>query len=221
MSHSSIPKRGDHRLNLLHRSTLRGLKKCPQCGSFNGIRALKCLNKLCSHVLMPRHVPISENVSTNLLNTVQLISKSDVKIYSVQVREKDSDHQRSFVQITDKTISSDDEGCIISRNAICYVDTCKYDSHDINISCKHVKYALENTGVAATTAQSLTIDLNVWYAMRLPNETKTRLWSDYLEAESSIPMVQRINQTVFVVKCDKTAAFPAGRLHVVLSSGAR
>lgn len=215
MSNSAIPKRGDHRLNVLHRSTLRGLKKCPQCGSFNGIRALKCLNKQCSHVLM---LPLSKRSSTNLLNTVQLVSKTDAKLYSVQVREKDTEHHRSFVQITDKTISSDDESCIISRNAICYVDTCKYDSHDINISCKHIKNALENTDVSSTP---LTIDIDIWFAMRLPSQTKARLWSEYVEAENSIPLVQRINRTMFVVKCDKTAAFPAGRLHVVLNSGAR
>lgn len=217
MSDSSIPKRGDHRLNVLHRSTLRGLKKCPRCGSFNGIRALRCLNKLCSHVLMPK--PIGKrSTSTNLLNTVQLVSKTDAKLYSVQVREKDTDHHRSFVQITDKTISSDDEGCIISRNAICYVDTCKYDSHDISISCKHIKNALENS---ATTAQPLTINKITIDAMRLPSQTKTRLWTNYLQAETSIPLVQRINRTMFVVKCDKTTAFPAGRLHVVLNIDAR
>lgn len=220
MFQSSNPKRGDHRLNVLHRSTLRGLKKCPNCGSFNGIRALKCLNKLCSHVLMPKHVPISKQSSSTNSNAVQLVSKTDAKLYSVLVREKD-DHHRSFVQITDKTISSDDEGSIISRNAICFVDTCKYDSHDINISCKHVKNALENTGIAATTAQPLLIDINVWYAMRLPSQTKARLWSEYLQAENTIPLVQRINRTMFAVKCDKTVVFPAGRLHVVLNSGAR
>lgn len=52
------------------------------------------------------------------------------------------------VQITDKTISFDEDASIISRNAICFVDTCKYDSKDIKISCKHVKTATASVNLA-------------------------------------------------------------------------
>lgn len=148
------------------------------------------------------------------MNTIQLLSKTDAKLYSVQVRDKDTEH-RSFVQITDKTISSDDDGYIISRNAICYVDTCKYDSRDINISCKHVKSALEPTRMA----NPLQMDISVWYSMALDAETKHRLWNVYREAEYKVPMVQRITQSQFVVKCDTSSTFPAGRLHVALTGG--
>lgn len=146
------------------------------------------------------------------LNTVQLISKIDSKLYSIQVRDKLT---RSFVQITDRTISSDADGCIISRNAICYVDTCKYDSHEVNISCKHIKNALESN----VMADALSIAETIWYSMTLPDDVKTRLWCLYNEANDKIPMVQRINRTMFVVKCDVSASFPAGRLHVHFNGG--
>lgn len=51
------------------------------------------------------------------LDAVQLISKTDTNLYSVQVRERDT-NQRDFVSITDKIIASDDSGSTISRNAI-------------------------------------------------------------------------------------------------------
>lgn len=51
------------------------------------------------------------------LDTVRLISNTDRNFYSVQVRERDQ-NLRDFVSITDKVISSDESGSIISRNAI-------------------------------------------------------------------------------------------------------
>lgn len=51
------------------------------------------------------------------MHAVQLITKDDSKLFSVQIRDKDIDN-RNFVSITDKIISSDASGSIISRNAI-------------------------------------------------------------------------------------------------------
>lgn len=196
-------------IQILHRSSLRGLRQCKLCYHYNGSRALSCKNKLCA-----LSIPKIQKRRTFLLNTVQLVSKIDTKVYSVQMRDKDTEH-RNFVQIRDKTISDDDEGCIISRNAICYVDTCKYDSRDINISCKHVKSALELTPMA----EPLYIDYNVWNSMALNTDVKDRLWNIYNECEYKIPMVQRISITQFAVKCDISSAFKAGRLHVSLTGG--
>lgn len=92
-----------------------------------------------------------------------------------------------------------------------YIDTCKYDSNDVNISCKHIKCALEQTTVIATP---LPIKLEILNALKAPDDTKTSWWNQHFEGQSSIPIVQRINATTFVVKCSVSQTFPAGLLHV-------
>lgn len=37
-------------LSDLGRATLRGIRKCPKCGTFNGTRGLCCKNKACNVV---------------------------------------------------------------------------------------------------------------------------------------------------------------------------
>ncbi|CAG2067274.1 unnamed protein product, partial [Timema podura] len=37
-------------LSDLGRATLRGVRKCPKCGTFNGTRGLSCKNKSCDVV---------------------------------------------------------------------------------------------------------------------------------------------------------------------------
>lgn len=98
---------------MLHRSNLRGLIKCKECHFYNGTRAIGCKNPKCSL----SNVKKIKRKST--LDTVRLICKTDRSLYSVQVRERDP-NLRNFVSITDKVISSDESGSIISRNAIWY-----------------------------------------------------------------------------------------------------
>lgn len=90
------------------RRNLRALVKCKQCNHFNGNRALSCKNKLC---------PLSRVAVSRpklKIDAVQLINHGDSKLFSVKVR----DDVRNFVSITDKVISSDESGALISRNAI-------------------------------------------------------------------------------------------------------
>lgn len=95
-----------------HRVSLRGLVKCKACNHFNGIRALACKNKSCK--LSKIDVKRKEKPK---IHVVQLITKDDSKLYSVPIRDRDIEN-RNFVSITDKVISSDANGTIISRNAI-------------------------------------------------------------------------------------------------------
>lgn len=97
---------------ILHRVNLRGLVKCKECNHFNGIRANSCKNKSCKL----SRIEVKRKPKPKI-NAVQLITKDDCKLYSVQTRERDNEN-RDFVSITDKIISSDANGSIISRNAI-------------------------------------------------------------------------------------------------------
>lgn len=198
-------------IKLSSRYSCRGIQRCKLCGHPNGIRAQGCKNKFCALAKPPKVKTVKLPVK---LDTVQLISTADAKLYSVQIRDRDLEH-RSFVQITDRTLSSDEHSSIISRKAICFVDTCKYDSTDINISCKHVKNALDNT----VMAMPLDINITVWYQMNLPEEMRNRIWKMYNESQLGTPIVQRINRTMFVIKCDVKTNFTAGRLHITLDGG--
>lgn len=95
--------------DIRHRSNMRGLIKCKHCNHYNGNRALSCKNKSCilSRVKVQRK-------PKHKIEAIQLVTKNDARIFSVKVRED----LWNFVSITDKIISSDENGALISRNAI-------------------------------------------------------------------------------------------------------
>lgn len=102
---------------ILRRGNLRGLTKCKACGHYNGIRAIGCKNKSCT--LSRTDVKRKEKPK---IHAVELITNDDAQIFSVQIKDRVTEH-RNFVSITDKVISSDANGTIISRNAIWWVVT--------------------------------------------------------------------------------------------------
>lgn len=95
--------------------------------------------------------------------------------------------------------------------AFSYVDTCKYDSNDINISCKHVKHSLES---CTDNAKVQPIKEDILKRLQMSDERRQKLIALLRERPSS-PLVQRVNQRVFVVSCDVNLNFPIGLLHVV------
>lgn len=98
------------------------------------------------------------------------------------------------------------------------MDTCKYDSNDVNISCKHVKSSLE---FCSTKAKVLKIELTTLNSFQLNDKEKQKLCKLYEESERTVPLVQRISQTIFVVRCDVSFNFPAGLLHVICNEGSK
>lgn len=94
-----------------------------------------------------------------------------------------------------------------------YVDTCKYDSNDVNISCKHVKSSLESCTAKATIQP---INEEILLRMHVDERKREKLLNFHKQSQQSItPLVQRINQKVFVVRCDASLSFPIGMLHVI------
>lgn len=51
--------------------------------------------------------------------------------------------------------------------------------------------------------------------MQINEETRKKLLDMLKESEPTTPLVQRINQRVFVVRCDASLSFPIGLLHVI------
>lgn len=98
-----------------------------------------------------------------------------------------------------------------------YVDTCKYDSNDVNISCKHVKSSLE---LCSTKATTLKINDDILRRIQMNDGKKKKLLALNRESELTLPLVQRINQRVFVVRCDISINFPTGLLHLTCNADA-
>lgn len=95
------------------------------------------------------------------------------------------------------------------------MDTCKYDSNDVNISCKHVKSSLE---LCSTKATHHKINEDTLQRIQMNDERKKKMLALNRESELNIPLVQRVNQRVFVVRCDVNLNFPIGLLHVTCNA---
>lgn len=74
-----------------------------------------------------------------------------------------------------------------------------------------MKNSVEST---EKTATALGIDQSVLNSLKITDKQKMTMWNRYLESESLIPIVQRVNSTIFVVRCDVSLRFPAGLLHI-------
>lgn len=68
-------------------------------------------------------------------------------------------------------------------------------------------------------ATPLSIKFDVLQTLKLTPESRSALWNLHIEGETSTPSVQRINGTMFMVKCDVSKTFPAGLLHVAFGNG--
>ena len=122
-------------LSDLGRPTLRGVRKCPKCGTYNGSRVIYCKNINCDAVFK-----LGEHGEKRKLSTeaYKLITGSTTQIFSVTIRDKDPDH-RGFVQlpVLKSNANSDSSICVPQSSALCFVDNCKKhfnNSVDNNVS---------------------------------------------------------------------------------------
>lgn len=190
--------------NLLHRASLRGLKKCTSCGYITGQRALICRNLNCD-------LRIKRLAAIKPFDPIQLVTNGHIKLFSLRSKEKLL-QPRNFVSITES------EDSIISRPcAVCYVDNCKYDSTEPpHLVCRHIKACKVLTNVAV--AEIYPIDTSILWNLNLSAEQKQRLWTLYHRGEMLIQPVQKLNSSIFVVKCEESDIFPVGRLHITIST---
>ncbi|XP_015119737.1 uncharacterized protein C2orf42 homolog [Diachasma alloeum] len=201
----------------LGKATLRGVKKCPKCGTYNGSRGLCCKNKYCDAVF--KEPGEKRKLSTE---ACKLITGSTVQVFSVRVRDKGPDY-RGFVQLPliNATAMSNDMNTLISQStALCFVDSCERsfdtsvlkchekNSSDICIStCQHIQAALR----CYAEAQPLTLRNSILSSLNVNNETKQEIW--LLATETSGPLVQRVSKTIMAVKCKASPKHPLGYLH--------
>ena len=91
---STQPKTNTGVLGDLGKPTMRGIRKCPKCGTYNGTRGLSCKNKSCDMVF-------KEAEGRNRrggCDAVRLYAGTTSSIYSVRLRDKGPDY-RGFVQV--------------------------------------------------------------------------------------------------------------------------
>ncbi|XP_058981427.1 uncharacterized protein LOC131803767 [Musca domestica] len=193
--------------NILHRSSLRGLKKCGSCGSISGQRALICRNTECDL----RKCMLA---SIKPFDPIQLVTHNDVRLFSVRTKEKIV-NVRNFVAISQSPSTG-----IFSRKATCYVDGCKNEA-PTDFHCQHIK-AIYSVDTDFQLAEVYQLDKNVLWNLNVSEEQKTKLWDSYCrgENEENIPPIQRLNGQTFAVTSLNSNNFLAGRLHVTVCSDA-
>ncbi|XP_046787577.1 uncharacterized protein C2orf42 homolog isoform X2 [Gallus gallus] len=192
-------------LSDLGKATLRGIRKCPRCGTYNGTRGLSCKNKNCGTIFRygTRKQPG--------VDAVKIITGSDLQVYSVRQRDRGPDY-RCFVELgVSETAIQTVDGTIITQlsSGRCYVPACLKASTQgvVENQCQHVKLALN----CQTEATPLTLKSSVLNSMQASPETKQTIWQ--LATEPTGPLVQRITKSVLVVKCKASQKHSLGYLH--------
>lgn len=177
-------------LSDLGKATLRGIRKCPRCGTYNGTRGLSCKNKTCGTIFRygARKQPSVE--------AVKIITGSDLQVYSVRQRDRGPDY-RCFVElgVSETTIHTAD-GTIFTQlsSGRCYVPSCLKAATQgvVENQCQHIKLAV----TCQAEATPLTLKNSVLNAMQASPETKQTIWQ--LATEPTGPLVQRKTKNILV-----------------------
>ncbi|XP_077161352.1 uncharacterized protein C2orf42 homolog [Paroedura picta] len=209
MESNSVRSKVPAFLSDLGKATLRGIRKCPRCGTYNGTRGLSCKNKTCGNIF--RYGAWKQAGA----DAVKIVTGSDLQVYSVRQRDRGPDY-RCFVElgVSETTIQTVD-GTIITQlsSGRCYVPSCLIAATQgvVENQCQHIKLAIS----CQTEATPLTLKSSVLNSMQASPEMKQTLWQ--LATEPTGPLVQRITKNILVVKCKASQKHNLGYLHVVFA----
>ena len=201
----------------LGKPTMRGVRKCPKCGTYNGTRGISCKNKSCDQVFKDK----DRKKGPVTVDAVKIITGSNVQVFSVRLRDRGPDY-RGFVQLP---IVQDMEGnpatsvdpSILAQAARCYVDSCvRIMQFDLNQEpCSHIKAAISSEH----HAQPLTFKNSVLNSLQVSNDLKQEIW--LLATMTTGPLVQRVSKNIMVVKCKANSKHPLGFLHFSFFEGSK
>lgn len=206
-------------LSGLGKPTKRGIKKCLNCGVYNGNRSTMCKNKKCGTVLKD-----SEEKSKVNLDAVKLLTGTERQVYSVRVRDMGTDC-RGFVQLPLLQSHNEEDTNIFSEVALCFVNSCQNsfdnsilkcheeEQNEGNIFCVHINSALKSQ----STASSVEFKSEILESLKVTDDIKRRLL--LLATEREGPLVQRISKSVMAVKCQVSPKHPLGYLHFTFLRG--
>jgi len=195
----------------LGKPTMRGIRKCPKCGTYNGTRGLSCKNKSCDMVFKE-----AEGRSRRAgCDAVRLYTGTTTSIFSVRLRDKGPDY-RGFVQlptVEGLTLGDSLEGeaaMLVQSASQCFVESCARGvGEGGSFACPHI-VACMAPGVGEATPvmlrHSAMNDLNI------RSEIKHEVYSRAEQIAG--PLVQRVSKHVFCVKCEADTKHPLGYLHM-------
>ncbi|XP_036385515.1 uncharacterized protein C2orf42 homolog [Megalops cyprinoides] len=130
-------------LSNLGKPTLRGIRKCPQCGVYNGTRGLSCKNKACGAVFRDGGAAGGRGFKKGGAEVVRLVidgggggdgggsggggGAGGTQVFSVRQRGRGPE-QRGFVELalTDTAIATAD-GTVLTRVSVgrCFLPSCR------------------------------------------------------------------------------------------------
>ncbi|XP_027756930.1 uncharacterized protein C2orf42 homolog [Empidonax traillii] len=193
-------------LSDLGKATLRGIRKCPRCGTYNGTRGLSCKNQRCGTVFRPgTRRPPGPSAAADP-GAVRIVTGSPAQLYSVRHR---GHHTRCFVELgVSETAIQTPEGTLITQlsSGRCHAPACGTAVAE-DKQCQHLKLAL---GCQAE-ATPLPLKSSVLGSLQASPEAKQSLWE--LATEPTGPLVQRVTRSVLVVKCQASQRHGLGYLH--------
>lgn len=132
---------------------MRGIRKCPKCGTYNGTRGLSCKNKQCDMVFKEGE---GRGGRKGGCDAVRLYTGCGAQLFSVRLRDKGPDY-RGFVQLP--TVEGlargerlEGEAALLVQSASnCYVETCSRPGGEVlSPSCHHVVACMPATVGEAT-----------------------------------------------------------------------
>ncbi|XP_067262834.1 uncharacterized protein C2orf42 homolog isoform X1 [Chanodichthys erythropterus] len=217
-------------LSNLGKATLRGIRKCPQCGVYNGTRGLSCKNKACGTIFRDGD-NVTGRLKKGVSEVVRVVTDSGggrvggPQVFSVRQRGRGSE-QRGFVELvlTDTAITTAD-GTLLTRVNLgrCYMPSCQQNESELTVEsshqqvsqpskspCTHVKQAME----CQTQATPLPLKSSVLEALVTTSQAKEELWR--LATETTGPLVQRVSKSTLIIKCQPGEAHPLGLLHLTV-----
>ncbi|XP_038148456.1 uncharacterized protein C2orf42 homolog isoform X1 [Cyprinodon tularosa] len=226
-------------LSNLGRATLRGIRKCPQCGVYNGTRGLSCKNAACGVRLRDASAGCKSS-KRGTVEVVRVITDSEeascgkeqeagggAQVFSVCHRGRGST-QWGFVELvpTDTAIATGDGATLLTRINLgrCFLPSCRQGERSnrresnsasgeqsSNSLCIHIKQAID----CRSRATPLTFKSSVLEALQASIQAREELWR--LATEFPGPLVQRVSKDTLVVKCHTDSQHPLGLLHLTVA----
>ncbi|XP_028829363.1 uncharacterized protein C2orf42 homolog isoform X2 [Denticeps clupeoides] len=227
-------------LSNLGKPTLRGIRKCPHCGIYNGTRGLSCKNKACGVVFRDgastggqRVNKKSSNAASEVIRVVTdggggdaggaSSSPGTIQIFSVRQRGRGPE-QRGFVELTlTDTAIATTNGTLLTRLSLgrCFLPSCQRQQQQGKRATSSSSSQTPDSPCghirqamecqASQVATPLPLKSSVLEALQVSAQTRQELWR--LATESPGPLVQRVSRGSLVVKCQCDETHPLGLLH--------
>ncbi|XP_048874684.1 uncharacterized protein C2orf42 homolog isoform X1 [Brienomyrus brachyistius] len=235
-------------LSNLGKATLRGIRRCPRCGVYNGTRGLSCKNKACGVVFRDGAAGAGgrAGLKKGAGEVVRLVINGDgggggtavTQVFSLRQRGRGAE-QRGFVEltVTDTTIATED-GTVLTRISLgrCFVPAClRGQGQGQGQALSPEQAAGTGQGLDPQQQQPESPCVHVKRAMECQTDAtplplkssvldsmQAPVWAKeevwQLATESASPLVQRVSRGTLVVKCHISEQHPLGLLHVTVGS---